>query len=86
MDGSIDSDNISVIGYHALIRRNSITNMHGLAVYVKEGLPVARGLSLENSTDSYICFQLAFTQCLLSFFSHLICFSSFLSSLLLKGF
>ena len=33
--------------------------MHGLAVYVKEGLPFARDLSLENSTGSYLCFQLA---------------------------
>ena len=30
--------------------------MHGLAVYVKEGLPFARDLSLENSADSYLCF------------------------------
>ena len=30
--------------------------MHDLAVYVKEGLPFALGLSLENSTDSYLCF------------------------------
>ena len=33
--------------------------MHGLAVYVKEGLPFARDLSLENSADSYLCFWLA---------------------------
>ena len=33
--------------------------MHGLPVYVKEGLPFARDLSLENSADSYLCFQLA---------------------------
>ena len=26
--------------------------MHGLAVYVKEGLPFAQDLSLENSADS----------------------------------
>ena len=33
--------------------------MHGLAVYVKEGLPFARDLSLESSAFSYICFRLA---------------------------
>ena len=33
--------------------------MHGLAVYVKELIPFAWDLSLENSADSYICFQLA---------------------------
>ena len=31
------------------------TYMHGLAVYVKEGLPFARDLSSENSEDSYLC-------------------------------
>ena len=30
--------------------------MHGLAVYVKDGLPVAQDLSLENYADSYLCF------------------------------
>ena len=32
--------------------------MHGLAVYVKEGLPFAPDLSLETSADSYLCFGL----------------------------
>ena len=34
--------------------------MHGLTVYVKEGLPFAQDLSLENSADSYLCSQLAY--------------------------
>ena len=33
--------------------------MHGLTVYVKEGLPLAWNLSLENSADSYLCFRMA---------------------------
>ena len=33
--------------------------MHGLAVYVKEGLPFAWDLSLENAKDSFLCFKLA---------------------------
>ena len=33
--------------------------MHGLAVYVKEGLPFSQDLSLENSVGPYLCFQLA---------------------------
>ena len=33
--------------------------MHGLAVYVKKGLPFAWNLSLENSADFYLCFRLA---------------------------
>ena len=42
--------------------------MHGLAVYVKEGLPIARDLSLENSADSYLCFQLALLHSVSYFF------------------
>ena len=46
---SIDSGNFSVMYYRPLIQRDSITHMHSLAVYVKEGLPFAWDLSLENS-------------------------------------
>ena len=42
--------------------------MHGLAVYVKEVLPFARDLSLENSADSYLCFQLALLHPVFYFF------------------
>ena len=35
-----------------LIRKDYITHMHDLAVYVKEGLPFAQDLSLENSANS----------------------------------
>ena len=59
LDDSIDSGNFSMRGYLPLIRKDSSTHMHGLAVYVKEGLPFARDLSLENSADSYLCFRLA---------------------------
>ena len=58
LDVSIDSGNFRVKGYLPLVRKDSVTHMHGFAVYVKEGLPFARGLSLENSTDSYLCFRL----------------------------
>ena len=56
LDDSIDSGNFSVRGYLPLIRKDSSIHMHGLAVYVKEGLPLAQDLSLENSADSYLCF------------------------------
>ena len=59
LDDSIDSGNFSVRGYIPLIRKDSSTHMHALAVYVKEGLPFAWDLSLENSADSYLCFRLA---------------------------
>ena len=42
--------------------------MHGLAVYVKEGLPFAWDLSLGNSADSYLCFQLALLHSVSYFF------------------
>ena len=42
--------------------------MHGLAVYMKEGLPFARDLSLENSADSYLCFWLALLHSVSYFF------------------
>ena len=43
----------------SLIWKDSVTHMHGLAVNVKEGLPFALDLSLENYADSYLCFWLA---------------------------
>ena len=58
LDESIDSGKFSVRDYLSLIRKDSSAHMHGLAVYIKEGLPFARDLSLENSADSYLCFQL----------------------------
>ena len=68
LDDAIDSDNFSVRGYLLLIRKDSSTPMHGLAVYVKEGLPFARNLSLENSADSYLCFRLALLHSVSYFF------------------
>ena len=46
-------------GYLPLIQKDSSTHMHGLSVYVKEGLSFARDLSLEDSAGSDLCFQLA---------------------------
>ena len=68
LDDSIDSGNFSVTGYLPLIQKDSSTHMHGLAVYVKEALPFARDLSLENSADSYLCFQLALLHSVSYFF------------------
>ena len=71
LDDSIDSGNFSVRGYLPLIRKDSSTHMHGLAVYVKEGLSFgtsSRDLSLENSPDSYLYFQLALLDWVSSFF------------------
>ena len=54
LDESTDSVNFFVRGY--------------LAVYVKEGLPFAWDLSLENSPNSYLCFQLALLHTVSYFF------------------
>ena len=59
LDDSIDSGNFSVRGYLLLIQKNSSTHMHGLTVYVKQGLPFPQDLSPENSADSYLCSRLA---------------------------
>ena len=46
------NDSLSVTGSLPLIWMDSITHIHGLGVYVKEGLLFAQDLSLENSADS----------------------------------
>ena len=56
------------MGYLSLIRKDSSTHMNGLAVYVKEGLSLVRGLSLENSADSYLSFRLALLHSVSYFF------------------
>ena len=43
LDDSIDSRNFSATGYLPLIRKDSITHIHGLAAYVKKGLPFCKG-------------------------------------------
>ena len=68
LDDSLDSGNFFVRGYLPLIRKDFSTHVHGLAVYVKEGLRFARDLFLENSADSYSCFRLALLDSVSSFF------------------
>ena len=52
LDDLKDSGNFSVRGCIYLILKDSSTHMHGLVVYVREGLPFAQDISLENSADS----------------------------------
>ena len=68
LDGSIDSGNFFVRGYLSLIWKDSSTHMHGLTVYVKEGLPFAQDLSLEKSADSDLRFRLALLHSVSYFF------------------
>ena len=56
LDGSVDTGIFSVIGYLPLIRKDSTTHMHDLAVYVKGRLFFAQDLSRQNSMGSYLCF------------------------------
>ena len=42
--------------------------MHGLAVYLKEGLPFVQELSLQKSADSYLCCRLALLHSMSYFF------------------
>ena len=52
------------------MQKDWIIHMHGLAVYVKEGLPFPQDLSLEKLADSYSCLPLALL--------HLVSYSCFL--------
>ena len=67
LDDSIYFGNFSVKDYLPLIRKDSI--MHGLAVYVEEGLSFAQDVSLENSAYSYSCFQLVLLHSVSYFFT-----------------
>ena len=75
MVDSIDFGSFSVRGNLPLIRKDFITQMHGLAVYLKEGLPFARDVSVESSVDSYLRFPLALLHSASYFFlpSSLLC-------------
>ena len=68
LHGSIDSNsgNFSVRGCIPSIRKDSSTHMHGIAVYLKEGLPFVRDLSRENSTYSHVFNWIYFNFTLLS--------------------
>ena len=69
LDYSVDSGHFSVRSYLPLILKDSSTHLHGLTVCMKEGLPFAWELSLENSADSYVFIWLYFTQYISSFSS-----------------
>ena len=69
LDDPTDSGNFSMRGYLPLIWKDSSTHMHGLAIYVKEGLPFAWDSSLENSADPYLWLRLALLHSVSYFFS-----------------
>ena len=55
-------------GYLPLIRKDSITRMHGLTVYVNGGLPFARDIPPKNSADAYLRFRLSLLHSVSYFF------------------
>ena len=59
LDESLDSDSLCVSRYLPLVRKNSVTQMHGLAVYVKQGLP----LKTMQQVFIYVFEWLYFIQC-----------------------
>ena len=69
---------ISLRVYLSLIQKDSITHVHDLAVYVKEGPPFAWDLFLENSADSYLCFRLALLHSVSSSIDHLLLYAQVL--------
>ena len=70
LDNSIDSGNFSVRGYLPLIRKDSTTHMHGLAVYAKKNFLLHEAyLQKTLQILTYVFGWLYFTQCLTSFFS-----------------
>ena len=53
-----DSD-FSIPGYLPIIRKDSSTHMHGLAVYARDTLPISREVHLEKPTEPFMCFRLS---------------------------
>ena len=61
LDDSINPGNFSVRGFLPLIRKDSTTHIHGLAAYVKEGLPSVRDLSLKKLCGFLLKFLTGFS-------------------------
>lgn len=59
LDESISSSSFFVPGYLPLIRLDSNTHMHGLGVFVKDSLPIARVPTFEIQGESFMCFRLS---------------------------
>ena len=59
LNPSIDSGDFVVDGYLPINRKDSSYHMHGLGIYVRDNLPISRETSLEDSTESFMCFRLS---------------------------
>ena len=56
---SISNDDLMVSWYLPLSRKDSCIHMHGLGVYVREDLLIARIPTLEIPEESFMCFRLS---------------------------
>ena len=81
LDDSNDSGNFPGRGYLPLIRKDSSTHMHGLAVYVKEGLPFCTGLISRKLCRFLLMFSTCFTS-----LSVLLLFPLLITFLVMHGF
>ena len=59
LNPSVSNKNLNVAGYLPLVRKDSSTHMHGLGVYVRDNLPLARIPTLEDPNESFMCFRLS---------------------------
>ena len=61
LDDSISDREFDVPGYSTLITKHDHLNrhLHGLGVYIKDGLPCARDISHEELNSPYMCFRMA---------------------------
>ena len=60
LDDSISEREFDVPGYSTLITKHDHLNrhLHGLGVYIKDGLPCARDISLDELNSPYMCFRM----------------------------
>lgn len=62
LDDSISNSHFDVPGYLPLIRKDSVTFMHGLGVLVRDNLPISREITFEDPDKPFLCFRLSLLQ------------------------
>ena len=59
LNSLVSNQPLTVSGYLPPIRKDSSTHMHGLGVYVRDNLPLARIPTLEDPNEPFMCFRLS---------------------------
>lgn len=59
LNSEVSSSDFCVDGYLSLQRKDSKFHMHGLAVYIRNNLPIARECRLESPDESFMCYRVA---------------------------